>query len=59
MNPGSPPAIFEELFLLFLLLLSIPPSIAYDCPLPECDYCIPDALRQAPGVGFELTTSYA
>ncbi|KAL8725072.1 MAG: hypothetical protein Q9166_007583 [cf. Caloplaca sp. 2 TL-2023] len=31
---------------------------AYDCPLPECDSCLPPKVRKAPGVGFELTTSY-
>ena len=58
MSPRLLPAIFRDLFLRFLLLLNILPSIAYDCPLPECDYCIPDPVRQAPGIGFELTTSY-
>jgi hypothetical protein len=52
-------ASFKQLFLPMLLLLNSIPGIAYDCPLPECDYCLPNAVRQAPGIGFELTTSYA
>jgi hypothetical protein len=52
-------ASFKQLFLPVLLLWNSIPGIAYDCPLRECDYRLPDTVRQAPGVGFELTTSYA
>lgn len=38
------------------LLLSL--TGAYDCPLEECNYCSPAEIREAPGIGFELTTSY-
>jgi hypothetical protein len=33
-------------------------TFAYDCPMRECDYCLPAEIREAPGVGFEITTSY-
>jgi hypothetical protein len=55
----SSSASFKQLFLPVLLLLNSIPGIAYDCPLPECDFCLSNTVRQAPGVGFELTTSYA
>lgn len=32
--------------------------IAYDCPLGECEECLPKAIREGPGVGFELTDNY-
>lgn len=46
------------LILPYLLLLLGRRVCAYDCPLPECDECLPAFVREAPGVGFELTTSY-
>jgi hypothetical protein len=49
----------SQLSLSLLLLLNIIPGIAYEDPLPECDFCLPDAVPHAPGVGLELTTSYA
>jgi hypothetical protein len=33
-------------------------TTAYDCPLAECDACLPAAVRKAPGVGIELANSY-
>jgi hypothetical protein len=59
MKPLSSSAVLKQLSLSLLLLLNIIPGIAYEDPLPECDFCLPDAVRHAPGVGFELTTSYA
>ena len=57
MKPLSSLAVLISLSL--LLLLNIIPGIAYEDPLPECDFCLPDAVPHAPGVGLELTTSYA
>jgi hypothetical protein len=55
----SSSAVLKQLSPSLLLLLNIIPGIAYEDPLPECDFCLPDAVRHAPGVGFEVTTSYA
>ncbi len=29
-----------------------------DCPTPRCNFCLPTAVHDAPGIGFDLTTSY-
>jgi hypothetical protein len=30
----------------------------YDCPRPRCETCLPAEIYDAPGVGFDLTSSY-
>jgi hypothetical protein len=48
-------SLFSQLLCVSLLLGIIG---AYDCPLEECDACLRAEIREAPGVGFELTPSY-
>jgi hypothetical protein len=48
-------------FLLPYLILLLPVSSAWrdgHPPTPWCDFCIPASVQAAPGIGFDLTTSY-
>jgi hypothetical protein len=55
-----PSLLLKRLALLLLCLpLHIAPGVAYEDGWPECDTCLADSVREAAGVGFELTTSYA
>lgn len=58
-----PSLLFKRLVLSALLLLCLPlhiaPGVAYEDLWPKCDTCLADSVREAAGVGFELTTSYA
>ncbi|KAJ5219689.1 hypothetical protein N7468_008893 [Penicillium chermesinum] len=44
-------------FILSALLISLVNAL-YDCPRPRCETCLPVAIHDAPGVGFDLTPSY-
>ena len=33
-------------------------AVFYGCPTPRCDFCLSAAVHDAPGIGFDLTTSY-
>jgi len=58
-----PSLLLKRLALSALLLLCLPlhiaPGVAYEDLWPKCDTCLADSVREAAGVGFELTTSYA
>ena len=43
---------------LFSLLLGLVYA-PHRCPMPVCDSCLSAQVHDAPGIGFDLTTSYA
>jgi hypothetical protein len=45
-------------FALCALLLCTAQAM-HPCFPPECDFCLSTEVREAPGVGFDLTTGYA
>lgn len=51
-----------KLIILINLILSVliisPVNAVYDCPRPRRRTCLPVAIHDAPGVGFDLTPSY-
>ncbi|KFY19986.1 hypothetical protein V491_04072, partial [Pseudogymnoascus sp. VKM F-3775] len=49
-----------RLALSFLLLTFLLQAVLAwrDCPTPRCDFCVSAVVHDAPGVGFDLTTSY-
>jgi len=60
----------QSTFIMLLSLIALPFLLAMAnvqgvgargriCPLPLCDECIPRYMIYAPGIGFDLTTSYA
>ncbi|KAJ5992124.1 hypothetical protein N7451_007848 [Penicillium sp. IBT 35674x] len=48
----------NKLLMWSLLLLAFPVDALYDCLGLSCEKCLPAKVYDAPGVGFDLTTSY-
>lgn len=52
------PVLWVLSILLSAICFSVDINAMRDCPMAECEACLPLSIHDAPGVGFDLTAAY-